>query len=118
MKTFFKDSNYMGIASATLCVAHCILTPFLLVIVAKYEWWESLTFLFLAISFYAVYEAVKSKPPKHILWLICGSYALTATFLLMEESWALAEPLSYLTSAGLVLGHILNIQYCKNCTND
>ncbi|MFB0946900.1 MAG: hypothetical protein ACI9V1_001867 [Spirosomataceae bacterium] len=118
MKAFFKNSNYMGIASATLCVVHCILTPFLILIVSKYEWWGNLTFLFLAISLYAVHDAIRSKPPKHILWLICGSYALMAGFLLLEEAWSLAEPLSYIASLGLVVGHILNIRYCKHCTND
>jgi predicted neutral ceramidase superfamily lipid hydrolase len=108
----------MGIASATLCVVHCILTPFLLIIIAKYEWWENLTYLFLAVSLYAVYEAIKAKPPKYILSLICGSYVLLIAFLLLEETWYLAEPLSYIASLGLVIGHVLNVRHCKNCINE
>jgi hypothetical protein len=108
----------VGIVSTTLCVVHCILTPLLLVLVAKYEWWGNLTFLFLAISFYAVYDAIKSKPPQHILLLICVSYVFMTAFLLLENFWDLAEPLSYVASFGLVIGHILNIRYCKSCINE
>lgn len=105
----------MGIASATLCVAHCILTPFLILLVSRYEWWENLTYLFLAVSFYAVYGAIKTKPPKHVLFLICGGYALLTLFLLLEGMWPFAEPLSYVASFGLVVGHTLNIKHCKKC---
>lgn len=115
MKKTFSGSDYLGIASATLCVAHCILAPFLILAVSKYAWWEHLTYVFLALSFYAVYEAIKAKPPTYILVLICGSFALMTIFLLLEASWKIAEPLSYIASLGLVVGHILNIRYCKNC---
>lgn len=118
MKTFFNFSNYLGIASATLCVAHCILTPFLIVLVSKYEWWENLSYLFLIVSFAAVWEAVKAKPPLHILLLIWVSFLVLGLCIIFENTYEFAEPLSYLASLSLVSGHILNIRHCKKCNHD
>lgn len=115
IKSLTKDSNYVGIVSATLCVVHCILTPFLVVLVSKYEWWGNLTFVFLTIGLGAVIAATRDKPPAHILILIWGGYFLLTLFVILEGYWSLAEPLSYVASLILVMGHILNIRYCKKC---
>ncbi|SOE23084.1 MerC mercury resistance protein [Spirosomataceae bacterium TFI 002] len=115
MKNLFNFSNYLGIASATLCVVHCILTPFLIVLVIKYEWWANLSYLFLLVSFTAAWEATKSKPPRHIFLLVWIGFAILSFCIILEDTFEFAELLSYFASLVLVLGHILNIKHCRNC---
>lgn len=109
--------DFLGIASASLCVIHCLATPFLIVLVSKYEWWENLTFIFLAISFFAVYQATKSRPPAYILAIIWIGFFALSTGILLEESWQYGEMLGYAASLILVLGHVLNIRHCKKCAH-
>ena len=115
MKNSYAISDYFGIASATFCVIHCIATPFLIVIVSKYEWWSSLSYLFLTISFFAVYQASKSKPPAYILTFIWAGFVGLTLSTLSEDYWTYGELTGYIFSVVLVTGHILNIRYCKKC---
>lgn len=108
-------SDLVGIGSATLCVAHCLLTPILISMAAAYGWWPGLSYLFVLVSFYAAFETSQHSVGSPWLSLIWISFTLLFVSVLFEDGYAWLEIIGYLASAGLILGHLFNIRYCKNC---
>jgi hypothetical protein len=109
-----------GIASAVLCTVHCLVVPMLFLIkftwadeLANYRlpyWWELLDYLFLLISFFAVYHSAShtaSRPIKMSLWIFWAILAISIIF--SKHLHALA----YVASAGLVSTHFMNIRRMK-----
>ena len=107
--------DYIGIASATLCVVHCLLLPVLILFFGKSELLEKFSYLFLLISFYSAFEATKHTNNTKILTLIWLSFALLSICILFEDDFPNLEIGSYLASLGLIIGHILNMKFCKKC---
>jgi hypothetical protein len=117
MKLFYK-SDWLGIASASLCVVHCLFTPFLLFIASNFSWWHEVSYLFLIISFLAAYEASKHTNSRVALGIIWSSFALLAICIFFEEEFHILHELSYLASLGLIIGHLYNLKYCKKCNHE
>jgi hypothetical protein len=108
-------SDWVGIASASLCVVHCLLTPVLIALTATFGWWSGLSYLFLLISFYAAFETSHHSQGSPWLWLIWVSFAALAASVLFEDDYEWLHWASYLASASLVTGHVFNSAYCKKC---
>ena len=115
--SFFKaKSDFVGIASASLCVVHCLLTPILLVLAASSSgWWHEVSYVFLLISYYAAYETSRHCASRKNLILIVSSLVILTASVLLEDYFEWMHEVSYLASAGLITGHLLNIRYCKKC---
>ncbi|MBB5284311.1 hypothetical protein HNQ92_002454 [Rhabdobacter roseus] len=118
--SFFKTkSDLLGIASASLCVVHCLLTPILLVLAASSAgWWHEVSYVFLLISYYALYETSRHCTNRRILLLIGSSLLVLTASVLLEDYFEWLHEVSYLASLGLITGHILNIRYCKKCKHE
>ena len=78
-----QKSDLLGTFVSSLCLVHCVATPFIFVaqtgIAACCKvtptWWSSIDFIFLGISFLAIYWSTKSTSIKWIkpaLWLSWG----------------------------------------------
>jgi hypothetical protein len=111
-------SDWLGIVSASLCVVHCLFTPFLIFITSNFSWWYEASYLFLLISFFAAYEASNHTDSRIALSIIWSSFALLAVCLLFEEDYYILHDISYLASLGIILGHIYNLRYCKKCNHE
>ncbi len=111
----FPKSDWIGIASASLCVVHCLLTPMLVALAATYGWWPGLPYLFLMISGYAAIETSRHSNGSPWLWLIWTSLLVLTAAIIFEEEAEWLEWTSYLASVGLVVGHVLNMAYCRKC---
>jgi len=109
-------SDNTGIASAILCTIHCLIIPALFL--AKFwwadssgatllpSWWGRLDYVFLVISFWAVYHSATHTAVKTIkvsLWIF---WCMLAVAIIYE---AQLHWLAYIASAGLVATHIRNI---------
>jgi hypothetical protein len=126
---YTPGADKLGIASAVVCTIHCLLVPLLFLV--KYwlsasgnadhlgltsihhgdrllpSWWETLDYVFLVVSFVAVYHAASHAAGKWIkisLWLFWLCFAI-AIFFEASLHW-----LAYLSSAGLVATHFINIR--------
>jgi hypothetical protein len=108
-------SDYIGIASASLCVVHCVITPFLILFFTNTVWWEKFSYFFLLLSFISAFQATEHSKNRKILSLIWCSFALLAIGIIFEDDFPKLEIISYLASLCLIIGHILNIRYCKKC---
>jgi hypothetical protein len=113
MQRFKADIT--GVLSASLCIVHCALTPLLLIVFSASEWLHSLSYIFLLLSFYSVFEATKHSKYSAVLQLIWVSFAVLALSVLFEDDFPWLHLLSYPASIGLIVGHLLNIHYCKKC---
>ncbi len=110
--------DFLGLTSASLCMVHCAVTPFLSAILVNVEWLPMAAYLFFGISLYAVLEATKYSQNLIIvlsLWICLGFLLLSIIF---EEDFEFMHYFNYAASLGLVVGHILNIRDCKKCNHN
>ena len=127
MILYKSNSDVIGAVSSSLCLLHCLCTPFLFLaqthaishVGSVPFWWKILDFVFLIISFFAVYWSVKStskhwmKSALWITWLcLCIIILNEKTALIFIPGFAI-----YIVSFGLVLLHIYNKKFCQ-CEDD
>lgn len=118
MNLFIQKPDTYGALASSLCLVHCVATPFLLVSLsyaAAPAWWAHLDTIFLIISFFAIYRSVQTtskKMMKYALWL---SYAVLFVLILNEKmQWReVPEMVSYLSAFTLTGLHIYNLKYCQ-----
>ncbi|KJD34375.1 membrane protein [Tamlana nanhaiensis] len=122
-----QKADTLGIASSSLCLIHCAATPFLFIAQAssslygfeKPVWWQSLDYVFLTISFVAIFYSSKNTSKKWIavaLWLFWSLLLIT----ILDETFELgyfSEAFIYVPSLAIVALHFYNQKYCK-CKDD
>ena len=79
MKVLHNNSDTIGVFTSLVCSIHCFATPILFVAQSgllssniQPLWWESINYIFIALSFIAVYYSAKNTSEnimKPILWL-------------------------------------------------
>ena len=124
MRLLLEKSDTFGAIASFLCMAHCILTPFVIVALQAYAvngyeinpfWWQNLDFLFIIISFIAIYQSTKNSNNisiKYALWI--NWFALFFLILNEKTEWfSLAEIITYIVAFTLASLHIYNLNYCQ-----
>ena len=127
MKLIIKHSDYVGASASGLCLIHCIATPILFLSQASLIsisnemlfLWQSLNFLFLAISFIAIYYSVKNSSNSYVKILLFLSWLILSCLILIElfEILSIAEFYTYIAAISLSSLHIYNLNYCR-CEDD
>ena len=116
-----KPDNY-GVAFSSLCMLHCYLTPLLFLTQGHLSfvpgWWQSLNFLFLALSFLAICFSVKNSTSLVVKFLLFTFWFALAFLLISEEFefFHLPEAMTYAAGFSLAFLHIYNNKYC-NCND-
>ena len=112
MKAILKNSDVFGAMSSTLCLTHCILTPFL---ITAPIWWTGLNYFFIAISFFAVFFSAKNSSKKIMKPLLWSGFLFLSFCVINEELgfFHLPEFLTYLGALNLVILHLYNQKYCR-----
>ncbi|WP_136466947.1 MerC domain-containing protein [Flagellimonas onchidii] len=122
-----SKSDIIGATASSLCLAHCLATPFLFVVQAgvvsvgesKPHWWGMLDLVFLVISFFAIVWSNKNTTKQWVgraLWI---SWILLA-FVVLNEKFSLIplmEEVVYVPTLGLIFFHLYNRKYC-NCAQE
>lgn len=121
-------SDYFGSIASFFCLIHCIVTPLIYVVNVKSFccqsstpfWWKSLDYIFLFISFIAVYWSIKST---NINWMKLGlsiSWLLLFVIILNEKMmwFPLSEHSIYIPSISLIVLHIYNAKFCRCSKNE
>ncbi len=125
VKTIAK-SDVLGAVASGLCALHCIATPFLFIAQScsttgtgccgsSPTWWSSIDYLFIGITFFAVYQSGKNSTKswlKYALFAIWGMLSFLVLnekviFLDISHSW------KYLMAFGLISLHMYNLKYCQ-----
>lgn len=116
-----------GIIASVLCTIHCMATPFIFIAKACSAtccsdaplWWQVIDYLFLAISFIAIYFISKNlsirwlKMSFWISWFVLLFTILNHSLLIVN----LPNNFIYIPAITIIILHFYNLQFCK-CQND
>ena len=120
--TSIKLDN-IGIIAGTLCMIHCILTPFLFIAKACSTvccsdtpvWWQLVDYAFLIISFYAIYFITKKSTLSWIKisfwtsWVFLFLTLINHTFMIIP----LSKYIMYIPASAIIFLHFYNLRFCK-----
>ncbi|WP_062058921.1 MerC domain-containing protein [Aquimarina longa] len=122
-----QKSDIIGTLSSSLCLIHCIATPFLFIAQtgsatccdAPPTWWKFMDYFFLTISYFAIYWSTKTTTlnwVKPLLWL--SWFALLLVIMNEKlELLPLSEAIIYVPAFALMILHLYNKKHC-NCSTD
>lgn len=127
MKLILEKSDIFGAAASTLCVIHCIATPFLFIAhtcsmhgcETSPIWWRSLDYVFLVISYFAVASSTKNTSKNNMKSLLWINWTVLLLLILNEKNQLvlLTETITYIAALSLAVLHIYNLKYCQ-CNNN
>lgn len=128
-----QKPDSIGAMASTLCLIHCIATPFIFIAQSCSmtccsgvpTWWTFIDYFFLVISFFAIYRSTQTTSKNWIkpsLWI---SWFLLFIVIVNEKmAWfSLHEDFIYVPAIVLISLHLYNKKYCqcnlnKCCTNE
>ena len=123
MKISTIHPDNLGATFSALCVIHCFFTPFFFItqsyMLVVPGWWQALNYVFLCLSFFAVYKTSLNSSSLIIKKLLYVFWGILAFLLLSEEFelFHLPEFITYITGLSLAGLHIYNKKYCQ-CVDD
>ena len=123
MTTTTLTTDKIGIIASTLCMIHCIATPFLFLAKScssaccesSPSWWSSLDFLFLFVSFFAIYQSSKNSSKIWMKYTMWSTWAFLLAIVLNENIhlFSLTEYVIYFPAITLIVLHVYNLKYCQ-----
>ncbi len=122
-----QKPDLIGVIASSLCIIHCFMTPVLFAVqsftVINNDiapiWWSNLDFLFIIISFFAIYKSSKNSTNRYIKFALWASWFILF-FLILNEKLSfisLSESIIYIVALGLAILHLYNLNYCQ-CKNE
>ncbi|WP_420574347.1 MerC domain-containing protein [Kordia sp.] len=123
MILYKSKSDNIGIFASSLCLLHCLLTPMLFIVqtqIISHEvsaplWWKTLDYVFLLISFMAIYWSTKTTSKLWMKYALWSAWTCLCIIILNEKMALLPIPeyAIYIVSMALVFLHLYNKKYCK-----
>jgi len=113
-----KFVNLIGIASTSICLIHCIAAPLIVMLGAGYFTQPFVTYIFLSVSFIAIFNITQKASNSKISLLLWVSFCGFLFCTLFQEQYEWLHFPGYLFASMIIIGHILNIKYCKSCKNE
>ena len=127
MKLIIKNSDYIGASTSGLCMLHCFATPLIFLSQAAAInispeitfLWYSLNYMFLFISFIAIYYSVKNSSNFLVKVLLYLFWLLLSALIINEglSIFPVPELYTYISAFSLSSLHIYNLKYCR-CDDD
>jgi len=122
------ESDVVGAVASGLCALHCIATPFLFLAQSCSTtqccesgpvWWSSIDYIFIAITFFAVYTSGKNSSKPWLKYALFGTWGLLSVLVLNGKFNLLFIPewWKYIVAFSLISMHLYNLKYCS-CTED
>ncbi len=113
-------SDSIGIMASSLCMIHCILTPFFFAVKTCSAsccqdspiWWRLIDFTFLAISLFAIQKIKTENWIKSAMWV---SWSLLVLIILNENLQLINifNNIIYIPAFALIALHFYNLKYCQ-----
>lgn len=110
-----------GMISGSICLLHCMATPFLFFAKACADdccvhapvWWQLIDYLFIIVSFTAIYSATKNTTKKWMRFALWGAWGLLFLAIVNEtmEMVILPETAVYIPALLIVGLHLYNKKY-------
>ena len=127
MKAIIKNSDQIGAVSSVLCMLHCFATPFLFLSQSSLIFisvdftlpWFIINYIFLFISFIAIYNSVKNSSNRFIRIFLYLFWAVLSGLIINESLgiFSIPETATYMSASSLICLHIYNLKYCR-CDNE
>ncbi len=113
-KLFQPFSDHLGIASAVLCLIHCMVAPVAMGAVAHAHTHTGVFGLnwdlfFLSLGLVAVWFSSRHTHQSWLKVMLWVSYSLLALTILLEKSGPVLVTLAYIASFTLIVGHVMNL---------
>ena len=123
MKLIIRNSDKIGVVSSGLCMLHCFATPFLFLSQSSLIFisvdftltWFILNYVFLFISFIAIYHSVKNSTNRfiriflYLFWVVLSGLIINESL----EIFSIPEAATYFSASSLICLHIYNLRYCR-----
>ena len=111
MPSFFsRTADLAGIVNTVLCLIHCLAMPIFVSLGAAFVAHPLLSWAFAALAFVAVYYATRHGSSRPVTWFLWCAAALFAVALVLEHQWHWLHEVSYVASALLIIGHLINLR--------
>ncbi|MFK7906176.1 MAG: MerC domain-containing protein [Chitinophagales bacterium] len=112
-----NKADLIGIASAVLCLIHCLVPPIIFLffghlIEHSHDHFFRWDYFFLAFSCYAVYHATQHAVNNFIKGLLWLSFGVLTIAILLHHIPNM-EYIAYLASLGLIGGHLINLKMMR-----
>lgn len=127
MRIALRKPDNLGAIASGLCLVHCLATPFLFVAQASISgihikgpmWWSQLDYLFLILSFWAVFKTTSITTVAYIKPAMWVSWGVLTGLILNEKIYffELPEALTYFFAIVLIGLHLYNRRY-STCSSD
>lgn len=114
--TKINKADLIGIVSSSICLVHCIATPLLIAFGAGSITNPIFKYLFLIISFVSIFKATENVTNKRIAILLWVSFWGFLFSTLFQEEYYWLHYSGYFFAILIIVGHILNIKLCKQCS--
>ncbi|WP_188374539.1 MerC domain-containing protein [Winogradskyella haliclonae] len=109
-KIYWADK--LGIASALLCIVHCLAAPLLMTIGVGFLNNPVIAILFILIAFVSIYKTTKRKFFKGVSILLWMAFTGFVMSIMLEERAEIFEFTMYISSLCIIIGHLYNIKHC------
>ena len=127
LKSIIYKPDAIGSAASTICLIHCLATPFIFITQAckmsccvdAPTWWQSLDYLFIVISLFAIFRATQTSTNKFIKIALWMSFCLFFLLILNKtiQVFYINQNVTYATGITLAILHLYNLRFCQ-CEND
>lgn len=132
MKLLTQKSDNLGVFASSLCMIHCMATPFIFVAqtctasccATSPTWWKWIDYLFLAISFFAVYRSTQTSSNQFVKKALWFSWFALFMVIVNESLQIVDLPkmYTYIVAFVLIGFHIYNLKFCQckdeNCCTE
>lgn len=132
MKIININSDHIGVIASSICMLHCFFTPLLFLSQATSVTftqeipflWQSLNYVFLLISFLAIYYTAKNSSKLSVKVLLVSTWLILSSLIINEffEIISIPELYTYAAATSLAGLHVYNLKYCRcdddNCCKD
>lgn len=120
-----QSADMLGISASVLCMVHCLAFPVMISLgyLVKFsddhghahEHWHWMDYFFIVIAIWAVYNAAKNTHSKRIKIALWTAVLIFSIAILLHELNPLMIVISIVASLSLLIIHIINWKYHKNC---
>lgn len=123
MNLTINKSDSLGMLVSTLCLIHCLATPFLIAFTIQFRKlsviWSYIDVVFLCFSALAIYRSSKEISKQWVKTLLWSSWSILLFILLNEKiHWQeIPEAAIYIPTLSLLFLHFYSSKYCQ-CDND
>tara|TARA_Y100001934_G_C11884925_1_gene554920 strand:+ start:232 stop:633 length:402 start_codon:yes stop_codon:yes gene_type:complete len=128
MSSIFLKPDTIGSLASSLCLIHCIVTPFIFITQACTMsccadapiWWQSIDYIFLIISFFAIYRSTQTSTKLEIKTALWLTWIVFFILILNKQIqiFYISNNFTYASGILLAILHLYNLKYCQCSDKD